>query len=68
MKNTETVPQSASNQQSPALNENKHAIDIGQPLSFKNALESLEEQEFCQKVLRRRADRSKAIPVDIDAL
>lgn len=50
------------------LNHNRAAFYMVEPPLFEALMEELADRELHRKVLRRMADKSKAIEVDLDSL
>jgi antitoxin StbD len=67
-KNPAAVLRGANNRPVAVLNHNRAAFYMVEPLLFEALMEELSDQELHRKVLRRMADKSKAVEVDIDNL
>ena len=67
-KNPAAVLRSANNRPVAVLNHNRAAFYMVEPPLFEALMEELADQELQRKVLRRIADKSKAVEVDIDSL
>lgn len=67
-KNPAAVLRGANNRPVAVLNHNRAAFYMVEPPLFEALMEELADQELYRKVLRRMADKSKAVEVDIDNL
>lgn len=67
-KNPAAVLRSANNRPVAVLNHNRPAFYMVEPPLFEALMEELADRELDRKVLRRMADKSKAVEVDIDRL
>ena len=67
-KNPAAVLRQANNRPVAVLNHNRAAFYMVEPPLFEALMEELADQELYQKVLRRMADKSKAVEVDTDSL
>jgi antitoxin StbD len=67
-KNPAAVLREANNRPVAVLNHNRAAFYMIEPPLFEALMEELADQELYRKVLRRMADKSKAVEVDIDEL
>ena len=67
-KNPAAVLRGANNRPVAVLNPNRAAFYMVEPPLFEALMEVLADQDLYRKVLRRMADKSKAVEVDIDSL
>lgn len=67
-KNPAAVLRSANNRPVAVLNHNRAAFYMVEPPLFEALMEELADQELHRKVLRRMADKAKAVEVDIGSL
>ncbi|MCY7317561.1 MAG: type II toxin-antitoxin system Phd/YefM family antitoxin [Ramlibacter sp.] len=67
-KNPAAVLRRANNRPVAVLNHNRAAFYMVEPPLFEALMEELADQELYRKVLRRMADKSKAVEVDIGGL
>jgi antitoxin StbD len=67
-KNPAAVLREANNRPVAVLNHNRAAFYMVEPPLFEALMEELADQELYRKILRRMADKSKAVEVDIDDL
>ncbi|MGE4240515.1 type II toxin-antitoxin system Phd/YefM family antitoxin [Ramlibacter sp.] len=67
-RNPAAVLRGANHQPVAVLNHNKPAFYMVEPKLFEALVEELSEREWDRKVLRRRAERGKAVEVDIEDL
>ena len=65
-KNPAAVLRKANNRPVAVLNHNRVAFYMVEPPLFEALRDELSDQELDQKILRRMADKSKAVEVDID--
>ena len=65
-KNPAAVLRKANNRPVAFLNHNRVAFYMVEPPLFEALRDELSDQELDQKILRRMADKSKAVEVDID--
>jgi antitoxin StbD len=64
-KNPAAVLRGANNRPVAVLNHNRPAFYMVEPPLFEALMEELADRELYQKVLRRMADKSKAVEVDL---
>ena len=67
-KNPAAVLRAANNRPVAVLNHNRAAFYMVEPPLFEALMEELADKELHRKVLRRMADKSKAVEVDLDSL
>jgi antitoxin StbD len=67
-KNPAAVLRGAKNRPVAVLNHNRAAFYMVEPPLFEALMEELADKELQRKVLRRMADKSKAIEVDLASL
>lgn len=67
-KNPAAVLRVAKNRPVAVLNHNRAAFYMVEPPLFEALMEELADKELHRKVLRRMADKSKAVEVDLDSL
>ncbi len=67
-KNPAAVLRAANNRPVAVLNHNRAAFYMVEPPLFEALMEELVDKELHRKVLRRMADKSKAVEVDLDSL
>ena len=67
-KNPAAVLRGANNRPVAVLNHNRAAFYMVEPPLFEALMEELADKELQRKVLRRMADKSKAIEVDLASL
>jgi antitoxin StbD len=67
-KNPAAVLRGANNRPVAVLNHNRPAFYMVEPPLFEAFMEELADQDLHRKVLRRMADKSKAVEVGIDDL
>jgi len=67
-KNPAAVLRAANNRPVAVLNHNRAAFYMVEPPLFEALMEELADKELQRKVLRRMADKSKAIEVDLASL
>jgi antitoxin StbD len=67
-KNPAAVLRGAKNRPVAVLNHNRAAFYMVEPPLFEALMEELADKELQRKVLRRMADKSKAVEVDLDSL
>jgi antitoxin StbD len=67
-KNPAAVLREANNRPVAVLNHNRAAFYMVEPPLFEALMEELADQELYRKVLRRMADKSRAVEVEIDSL
>ena len=67
-KNPAAVLRRANNRPVAVLNHNRAAFYMVEPPLFEALMEELADQQLYRKVLRRMAEKSKAVEVDIGSL
>ena len=67
-KNPAAVLRDANHRPVAVLNHNRAAFYMVEPQLFEALMEELADQDLHRKVLRRMADKAKAVEVDIDDL
>jgi antitoxin StbD len=67
-KNPAAVLREANHRPVAVLNHNRAAFYMVEPALYEALMKELADQELYKKVLRRMADKSKAVEVDIESL